>query len=224
MSQVLHTLTRAAFAALPSPALRERVRERVKIFHLIIILVLFNISFASAQQLPAAEAPPVSAPKPDWMNYRTPYGGEAQKNTLASPHRTTDEIIVIAGQIGVELLSLDTATYKEKLAEFKKYFVPQGWQLYAAYLKDTDIIGKVRDNGYSMRAIANGSADIVSQSAVNNVYHWVVKIPLTVSLAAAGAESSEKQVLFMDMMRVTEADGNNGLAIVNWRMDSASAP
>lgn len=178
---------------------------------IVAVLLLVNISHAVAQA--------------DWRTYKTPYVGE--ENNIANPHRSAEEISIWAQRAVTDVLSFSKADYKTKLAGFKKYFVPQGWQLYAAYLKDSKILNMVVDEGYTLGTIATEVPEVMQHAAAGGVHHWMVRIPVTVSLFTVNpagenvVSASRKSVLFMDIGRVAESAEIDGIAVYNWRMDDA---
>jgi hypothetical protein len=180
-------------------------------------------SLAGAQtQTPPAPAPGTARPPPAWLQYKNPYSGE--ENDISNPHRTTDEVTAWAQETSADVLSFGPRDYKEKLGGFKKYFVPAGWQLYAAYIKDTKLLDMVTAQGYSVGAIVSNSPDIVNHGPAGGVYHWIVRVPLTLSFFVSDAEgnartaASGKYILYMDIARVATG-GDSGVAVHNWRMD-----
>jgi hypothetical protein len=183
-----------------------------------------QIQPAPAQAAPEAETAPAPT---DWMTYKNPYVGE--ENDIGNPHRTPDEIATWAQQAATDVLSFTPADYKDKLNGFKKYFVPQGWQLYTAYLKDSNLLSMVTDQGYSVGTIVDSHPEIVNSGAVDGVYHWIVKAPVTISFFITDASgkikpgAAGKYNLFIDMARVA-AGGQDGVAISNWRVDNIAAP
>ena len=190
-------------------------------------------SAAALAQAPPEQGQPargITPPKPAWLDYKNPYASE--EGDLSNPHRTTDEIVILAQQTATDVLSFSPADYKDKLQSFKKYFVPQGWQLYAAYLKGSLPLSKVTDDGYSVGAIVSSPPEIVNNGPADGAYHWVVKVPVTISFffSAAAADGSVrtgpsgKHILFMDMTRVASGGGDSGIAINNWRVDDAPNP
>jgi hypothetical protein len=178
-----------------------------------------------AQPAPAALAPVAAQPQqnPDWMSYKNPYAGE--ENNIANPHRTPDEIAALAQQTATDVLTFGLTDYKDKLGGFKKYFVAQGWQLYAAYLKDSGLLSRVTDDGYSVGAIVNSPPEIVNNGTTEGVYHWIVKLPITIGFSTVDAEGnakagpSGKYILYMDLGRTADGSGEGGIAINNWRVD-----
>lgn len=185
----------------------------MKSFFIVLAFILLNALPALAQQ-PAA--------KPDWMAYKNPYAGE--ENQITNPNRTSEEIVTWAQQTAADVLSFGPADYKDKLAAFKKYFVPEGWQLYAAYLKSAKLINKVTEENYSVGAIVTNPPEIVKQGATNGAYRWVVSVPVTISLFVtdpAGKtvlESSGKHTLLVDIARVENGD-DSGIAIDSWHVE-----
>ncbi len=174
--------------------------------------------------LTGTAAAQAEAPKPGWMEYKPPYA-EASSD-LSHPHRTIDEVAIWSQEMAANALSLTPADYKAKLEEFKKYFAPQGWQLYDAYLKDSKLMNRVVEGKYSAATIVSSDPEIVNHGAVEGVYHWIVKSPVTISFFTNGhartatPDASESAILYIDVARTAESDGNDGLAISHWRVDA----
>ena len=175
-----------------------------------------------AQDKPPAATP--SAPLPDWLAYKNPYVGE--ENDIGNAHRTSDEMALWAQQAAADVLSFGADDYAAKMESFKKYFAQQGWQMYTAYLKDSKIADTVTQNGYSVGAIVDRTPDIVSYGPLDGSFHWIIKMPITVSFFSTDASGhtrtggSGKYTLFVDVVRVPQG-GDNGVAINNWRVDGA---
>lgn len=198
--------------------------------------VLSNSSFSWAQDN-AAAPPPVAAapaapgqqgvpataePMPSWLEYKPSYTGE--ENDIANPHRTTDEMAMWAQQAAADVLTFSQDDYSKRMAGFKKYFLQQGWVLYTAYLKDTRVLEMI-NGGYAIGAIVSEVPEIVHSGATNGAYHWILRMPITISFfkkdpASGKAKTgpSGKFYLFMDVMRVSEGYGDDGIAIINWRV------
>ncbi len=193
----------------------------------LVLLGALAVTPALAQD-PAATAPPPApaAPatdaKPDWMAYKNPYVGE--ETDIANPHRNSDEIAAWARQAATDVLSFGPGDYREKIAGFKKYFAATGWQLYADYLRSSNTLTSVTTEGQTVGAIADGQAEIVNSGPVDNAYHWIVKVPLTISFSIKGANgavkptTTGKYTLFLDLARTAATDGD-GIVINNWRVD-----
>jgi len=186
----------------------------VKIYFIMFLFIGISSAFAQT---------PVS--KPAWLEYKNPYAGE--EDLISNPHRSAEEITTWAQQIAAEVLSFGPADYKKKLGGFKKYFVTDGWQTYAAFMKKAQLISRVEEGGYSLVSIVNAPPEITQQGDSGGVYHWTVKMSVTISVFGAGRdgknrlETSGKYILLLDMARVAEG-GDNGIAINRWHVDGVS--
>lgn len=175
---------------------------------------LIGISYAFAE----------GAGKPSWMEYKPSYAGE--ESNIANPNHTRDEMTSWAQAAAAEVLTFDKTGYNERMKILAKYFAADGWTGYSEYLKSSKVLDMVMSQGYSVSAIVADVPEIVNQGAVSGVYHWIMRMPITISFtkaAAPGAAPQEgpagKFYLFMDVMRVAEGKGgSNGLAITKWRI------
>ena len=193
--------------------------------------VLLSAPLSWAQENAAAppEQQAPAGPPPAWLDYKPTYTGE--ESDISNPHRTAEEITTWAQQAAADVLSFSQADYADKMNGFKKYFVQQGWQLYTAYLKDTKVINMVGDGGYSVGAIVDEVPEIVNQGASGGAYHWIMRMPITISFfkkdpvtGETKAGASGKFFLFLDVLRVAEGGGDNGIAITNWRIMDVPKP
>lgn len=173
-----------------------------------------------------AQAQEPAAPKPAWMEYKSPYAASGESD-ITNPHRTMEEIVTWGQQAAAEVLSFTPQNHAERLESFKKkYFAAQGWQQYADSLKKQKLLEAVTEDGYSMGTIVTTPPEIISQDASGGTYHWVVKAPLSVSFFSMGLNGSVRPgpsypfVLFMNITRTGEGK-ESGLAINNWRLDPA---
>ena len=193
-----------------------------KLLIAILLITSLSVSFlasAEPQQIPTKTQPATVKPKPpSWLEYKNPYVGEG--NNIARAHRTTAEIANWAQQAAADSLSFRKANYKRKLKSFKRYFVQEGWKFYAAYLKETKLINMIVDDGYTVSTIVNELPEIINHGASENIYHWIIKMPVTISFFEGDTYknpkivASGKYLLYLDIGRVTKED----IAIMNWDM------
>lgn len=188
-------------------------------------LVFLNAPHSFAQEGMSAPPPAApAAPLPAWMTYKDPYSGRGSSD-LSNPHRTVDELAIWAQQAAADVLSFRSEDYKIKLKDYKKYFLQEGWQHYAAYLTEAKLINMVSEPGYSVGAIIDSVPEIISYGPMDGAYHWILKMPVTLSFFntdAAGntkTGASTRYTLFLDIVRVAEGGSVDGIAINNWRMD-----
>jgi hypothetical protein len=177
-------------------------------------------------------APAAAQPLPSWLEYKPAYVGE--ENDISNPHRTTEEITTWAQQAAADVLTFDKDNYTAKMVSFKKYFAPMGWDQYTEYLKDTKVVDMVGGNGYSIGAIVDEVPQIVNQGTTNGAYHWILRMPLTISFFTKDAASGQaktgpsgKFYLFVDILRVAKNSGiggEDGIAIISWRVMSPPKP
>ena len=134
---------------------------------------------AFAQAPPDAATPPAAATPDggggDWMNYKNPYAAET--GDLSNPHRTNEEIIAWASKAVANSLSFKMGSFKDDIANARKYFVQAGWKVYAAYLKDLKVLDVAKSGKYSIATFADGDPMITGSSVQNGAWHWQVDIP-----------------------------------------------
>jgi hypothetical protein len=176
---------------------------------------------ASAQP----EAPAADGNMPSWLEYKPSYTGE--ENDIANPHRTSDEMTTWAQQAAADVLTFTQDDYSKRMKGFKKYFKEAGWVLYTAYLRDTKILEMV-NGGYSIGAIVTEVPVVVHSGATSGAYHWIMRMPITISFFKKDPTSGESKTgpsgkfyLFMDVVRVSEGGGDDGIQITNWRVMDA---
>ena len=183
-----------------------------------------------AMPVPARVAPPANVPATppvaDWLKYKDPYVGE--QNDIKNSNRTLDEITVWGQSRATELMSFTPEDFSKKLSDFKKMFVPAGWNEYATYLQTSKMVEMVRDRQYTVTTIVNGDSLILDSRSVAGAFHWIVQMPLMVTFlhpdsngdmaAVAGGEFR----LTMSIGRV-QAGGIDGMAVESWKMENMQA-
>jgi len=184
---------------------------------------------APAATAPAAAAAPAPAAK-SLLSLWHPYGDEQNsQNNLANPNHTLDEILTWSQQTAADVLSFSPDDRVSKMEGFKKkYFVKQGWDLYLAYLHDSNIQDMIDREGYFVSTIVPNIPQIYSSGAKDGAYHWIVKMPITIGFYKKSANvnadpqpgPSGKFILYIDVMRVATG-GDDGVAIVNWQVTAA---
>ena len=175
---------------------------------------------ATTQPHPAQPAQPAQ-PLPAWLQYHTPYQGK--QNDLSNPHRTPDEIMSWAQRLVVELLSMNPGDYGRKFNEYKKYFLPTGWNDYGAYMQNSHLLNMVTQQGYTVSTIVEGEPMILNKGALGGTYHWLVQVPVVTSLYIAKPGSSDTQNarnarfnVVIQVGRVKKGADDNNISIESW--------
>lgn len=163
------------------------------------------------------------APKPAWMEYKDNYAGE--QNDLANPHRTPEEIQDWVQEVATEALTFDPANMAEKMAAEKSYFVAQGWQQYTDYLNSIKLVELVSVKNYSVTTIFDGEAKVLNSASAGGTYHWLVEAPLMITFTRPDPETGMakpagggKFKLVMQLGRVGDSRGKQGLAVESWKV------
>lgn len=173
--------------------------------------------------------PAATEPVPDWLKYKDPYGDE-QAN-LTNPHRTNEEIVAWVQGMAAEAMSFDAMAFNEKLVQIKPKFTAQGWNEYAAWMRDSKIAELIRANSYNVSTVMSGDASILNKGAVGGSYHWLIDVPVVISFARKDATGKVESIpggrhrLTMQIGRVKPAPQNDpnapeddGIAIESWKV------
>ncbi len=173
---------------------------------------------------PPAAAP--AAPAADWMQYQNHYAGE--QNNLANPNKTTEEITGWAQKAVADALSFTPEDLDEKIKAAKNMFVERGWNEYAAYVRDAQLLDRVRTQKMSMSTILNGGAIIMGSEPIEGVYRWLVRAPVMITFLRKDAATGEQKPagtgkfnLTLQILRVPQGQGDDGVAIESWKVDPA---
>jgi hypothetical protein len=180
----------------------------------------------AAAPAPATAAPALTPAAKSLLSLWHPYGdAQNSQNNLANPNHTLDEILTWSQQTTADALSFSPDDRVSKMEGFKKYFVKQGWDLYLAYLHDSNIQDMIDREGYFVSTIVPNIPQIYSSGTKDGAYHWIVKMPITIGFYKKSASAnvdpqpgpSGKFILYIDVMRVASG-GDDGVAIVNWQV------
>ena len=173
---------------------------------------------------PAAAVAP-AAPTSDWTQYKSPYAGE--QNSLANPNRTNAEISAWTQKAVASALSFSPEDINQKIAEAKKLFVASGWTEYAAYVKQAQLVERVRNQKLNLATIMNGDVNVIGADVVGGTYHWLVRAPVMVTFFTVDAVTKEQKpagtgkfTLTLQIGRVDKNLGDNGIAIEGWKIEA----
>jgi hypothetical protein len=174
----------------------------------------------------APETTPAATPATDWMQYQNHYAGE--QNNLANPNKTSEEITAWAQKAVADALSFTPEDLDEKIKAAKNMFIQRGWDEYAAYVRDAQLLDRVRTQKMSMNTILNGGAVIMGSEPINGVYRWLVRAPVMITfLRKEDATGMQKPAgtgkfnLTLQIMRVPQGQGESGIAIESWKVETA---
>jgi len=173
-------------------------------------------------------APPPSGAVPAWMQYQNPYSGE--ENDISNANRTSDEIIAWASHAATSALTLTPTDMNNQFGEIKKSFSPQGWSEYGAYVQQAQIVDMVQNRQYSVNAIIKNGALIVDSGAANGSYHWLVKLPIMVTLLHDDGQGHPQAMqggdfdLTLQVGRMPQGSGApDNMAVESWRIAAKPA-
>ncbi len=208
----------------------------MNVFILIIITILISspamaeeaaVPLSPAQQAAQAEEQarinaltPLDEPKPDWMTYKDPY---TDKQDLAKPHRSNDEIKQWMQKAITDLFYLTPTTYEASLKSIKNYFEKTSWMAYAKHLKTSGSLDLVTNQGYSTEAIIRSAPEIIETMPRHGAYHWTTKTQVTASTFTTGnskqAVNATNYTVYADIKRVEKSADEMNLVISEIRFD-----
>jgi hypothetical protein len=173
----------------------------------------------------AAPAPATAAPADDWMVYKNPYVGE--QNNLANPNRTKEEVTAWVQKVVMDALTFSQEDVNEKISTAKTFFLQQGWQEYAGYIKETKLLEKIRSEDVAIKTIANGDSLVLGAEAIDGTFHWIIETPLLITFTKKDPVTQEENTvntgLFKSTIMVSRVNlksKEDGIAIKGWRIDS----
>lgn len=190
-----------------------------------------SVSFVVAGITAALLLTTVQGAKADdsWMEYKNPYVNE--QGNLATPNRTTDEIIYLGRDLSTDALSFrpeemdkPEAGQENKLEKLRQNFSDTAWQEYMQYMRDSRFLDMVFRNRYNASTIADGDIILINSGTIAGAYRWVVQVPLLITFHQIGRTgevmpvTSGRFTLTMQLGRVKADEGRDGLIIDSWRM------
>jgi hypothetical protein len=205
-----------------------------KLLSSLALLALLSTPAAAQEQpehnpLDVAPPPAPTEPVPDWLKYQNPYAGE--QTNLANPHRTSEEIAAWVQNMAAEAMSFDAASFNDKLGKLKPGFTTQGWNEYAAWMRDSKIADLVRVSGYNVSTVMSGDAAILNKGTVSGSYHWLLDVPVVISFSRKNPAGAVESVpggryrLTMQIGRVAprpqagpDAPEDDGITVEGWKV------
>jgi hypothetical protein len=170
------------------------------------------------------DPPATGGPKPDWMQYQSPYAGT--ENDVSAANHTSEEILSWGSRAVADALTFQPQDFTGQIKGMQKYFIQSGWGDFAGYLKESQLLGVAQSGKYTINTIANGVPMIVDSGATGGVWQWTVTVPVMISVSAADAQgvlqpvSNRKARVRMIISRVPPGGGgDDGVAITGWKAE-----
>ncbi len=135
---------------------------------------------------------------------------------LSQPNLNDAAIVSWAARAASDVMTFGFHDYKRRLQESSKHFTRRGWQSFSGALKASRILESIENKQQVVTAAPKQAPIIISQGVVNNVYRWVVELPIIVTYQSGSQKDSNTLTVRLAIVRTSTLDSASGVGIQQW--------
>ncbi len=169
-------------------------------------------------------------------NYTSPFGEgtgkaivdvEEPANPLAAQHMSAGELGGYLPAAIANSLTFNKDTYKEVVADSKKYFTSEGYNQYVQFLTSSNIEQALIAQDLKMGAFAEEEPLNINHGVFDGAYKWVFEVPVTLSFTPRATEEDLTQqaapvnrrfLLRTQIARVVDPEDPGSVKIELWQI------
>lgn len=192
----------------------------------LLMLLLVLLSFGQAN-MAAADAGETSAGSKSLQAQAVPEAGKSQA-PLDKPNMDTPALLAWAAASASETMTFGYTDYQEHLKQSSRYFTKAGWETFAAFMQRSRIIEDMTSPDRTVTAQLQSAPIVTQEGAEDGKHHWLVKMPLDVTLVVTHKGSVTIKVpahylLTLRIERVAPPENPDGIRISRWTVTSNPA-
>jgi len=123
-----------------------------------------------------------------------PSGGSVEVFPLTEPNVTPSSLIKWATMAATSAYTIDFFHYKDNIEALREYFTIDGFKDYQKSLDVNNTITKIVKEGLIVSAVATGTAVILEEGLMNDIYTWKIQVPLLLNYQGASTTSTTKSI------------------------------
>ena len=154
--------------------------------------------------------------KPEPVTFRVAEEWRVQAPVpIQQPYLTNPEVLQWVSEVVPRMFNLDFISMDSQLADAKKYFTVNGYQIFLNQLKNYADAKMVQSNKMFVNAEPTSAPVILNQGVLSGRYSWWVQIPINISYAGAREKLDEGLTLQVLVVRTDTTNNLTGILIHN---------
>lgn len=199
---------------------------------LVAVLAFIGV-FVYALQLEKNNKPPQDMKDGFSAGEYSPFGtaeesGGGTQNTLEVQHLGTRDVARMLTEIVTEALSFNKSTFAGNTAAVKKYFTPEGYAQYTAFLQTAGLQQALTAQDLRSGVLIDNEPLELSHGVSAGAFKWLFEVPVTLSFMPASARNydgsnatmaqNRKFILRAQFTRVKDANDPDAIKIEIWQV------
>lgn len=113
----------------------------------------------------------------------------------------------------VDIYAYNFANYKQVITNISRYFTQPGYESYVKALQDAGNFSIIEEKKTIVSASVAGDVKIVKEGVENNIYHWIVQVPLKVTYQDPNGAVVQEILANIEVVRINDPKHPDGIAI-----------
>lgn len=136
---------------------------------------------------------------------------------LDEPYVDKAKVVAWANTAATEIMTFGFHDYRQRLSYVgAKYFTEDGWASFTKALEKSRIIEAIEGSQQVVTAAPAAAGVVIKEGLENNVYTWVLQLPMIITYTAGTKTQSTRTVLTLRIVRVPTLKNPEGIGIQQW--------
>lgn len=135
---------------------------------------------------------------------------------LNRPNLSNTALLSWSAQAASDIMTFGFHDYRKRLQDSSNYFTTRGWESFTNALQQSRVIEAVEARQQVISAVPNGAPVIVQEGVLNNVYRWVIEMPMIITYKSGNTTRPDSVLVTLVVVRVPTLDNPNGVGIEQW--------
>lgn len=138
---------------------------------------------------------------------------------MPTPNVTNEALLAWAMQAATDVMTFGFHDMDDRFAKSRTYFTDEGWQSFGMAFAKSSLYKNVISLQQIVTAIPRGTPKIVHIGLYKGTYHWILDVPMLMTIRAGGKQAVERTSVRMFIIRMPTQNNPMGIGINTWRQD-----
>lgn len=144
-----------------------------------------------------------------------------RKLPLDLPHLSTNGAIQESMSRLESMFTMNFIQYHREITQNRKFCTKESFQEYTNFLKNTKWVEDIVQNKSLLYVTPNGSAKVLKEGSKNDLYAWMLSVPIKVSIENMKSKKEHNITVTMTIQRASELVHPAGMLISEIKFEEA---
>lgn len=136
---------------------------------------------------------------------------------MPTPNVTNEALMAWAMQAATDVMTFGFHDMDARFAKSRTYFSDEGWQSFGMAFAKSSFYSNVVSSQQIVTAIPRGTPEIKHIGLYKGKYHWILDVPMLMTIRAGGKQRVERTSVRMFIVRMPTQNNPMGIGINTWR-------